>query len=74
VLFAHLAGVALATFWSGLFPWHLERFALLPLFLITNLGEEIGWRGFALPRLQLRLQSSGVQRDPWGAENSNGRG
>jgi membrane protease YdiL (CAAX protease family) len=59
---APLAGVALATFWSGVFPFHPERFALLPLFLITNLGEEIGWRGYALPRLQQRFNSlaSGV--------------
>ena len=54
---AYLAGVALATFWGGMFPLHLERFVLLPLFLITNLGEEIGWRGYALPQLQQRFNS-----------------
>ena len=54
---AYLAGVALATFSGGMFPLHLERFALLPLFLITNLGEEIGWRGYALPKLQQHFNS-----------------
>jgi membrane protease YdiL (CAAX protease family) len=53
----HLAGVALASRWGGHFPLHLECFALLPVFLITNLGEEIGWRGYALPRLQERFHS-----------------
>jgi uncharacterized protein len=53
----HLAGVGLASRWGGLVPFYPERFALLPLFVITNLGEEIGWRGYALPRLQERLNS-----------------
>jgi uncharacterized protein len=53
----HLAGVALTSQLGGQFPFHLERLALLPLFLITNLGEEIGWRGYALPQLQQRFHS-----------------
>lgn len=51
----HIAGVAAATFLGGAFPFHPALLALLPLFLFTNLGEEIGWRGYALPRLQQRL-------------------
>ena len=51
----HLAGVALATLAGGVFPFHPQLIALLPLFLVTNFGEEIGWRGYALPKLQDRM-------------------
>ena len=50
----HVSGVAIATLTGGSFPFHPAMAALLPLFLITNLGEEIGWRGYALPKLQER--------------------
>lgn len=37
-------------------PFHLSPkywlSAIIPSFLIAGLGEELGWRGFALPRLQ----------------------
>lgn len=52
-----VSATALATLWGGGFPFHPGGLALLPLFLITNLGEEIGWRGYALPRLQTRFNS-----------------
>jgi len=65
---AHVAGVALATFPDGVFPFHLDRLALLPLFFVINLGEEIGWRGYALPRLQRHfnaLTSSAILGVTW---------
>jgi membrane protease YdiL (CAAX protease family) len=31
--------------------------ALLPALFVINLGEEIGWRGFALPQLQARFNA-----------------
>jgi membrane protease YdiL (CAAX protease family) len=50
----HLAGVGLASRGAGSVPFHPGAVAFLPLFLVTSLGEEIGWRGYALPKLQER--------------------
>jgi len=65
-----LAGVAVATVFGGHFPFHLTMLALLPLFLLTNFGEEMGWRGYALPALQTRftpLASALLLGFVWGA-------
>lgn len=66
----HLAGVGLATLGGGAFPFHPLLLTLFPLFLLTNYGEEIGWRGYALPKLQERmtpLASALVLGGVWGA-------
>jgi membrane protease YdiL (CAAX protease family) len=54
---AWLAGTALTTVFGGHFPFHPILFAAAPLLLLANTGEEIGWRGFALPRLLSRFNS-----------------
>ena len=58
----HLGGVALAGFIGGKFPAQPANLALFPLFVISSVGEEIGWRGYALPKLQERygLFTAGV--------------
>src|SRR5262245_49136313 len=39
----HIAAVALASLFGGSIPFHPALLAILPLFLLTNFGEEIGW-------------------------------
>ena len=51
----HLGGVALATLAGGKVPAQPAKVALFPVFALTSVGEEIGWRGFALPKLQERF-------------------
>ena len=51
----HLGGVALASVVGGRMPVQPGMLALFPLFLVTSIGEEIGWRGYALPKLQERF-------------------
>jgi uncharacterized protein len=55
-----LAILALVPFGgSGLHfgPNALSLLLLLPIGFLTCMGEEIGWRGFALPRVQARLSA-----------------
>jgi len=56
-ILAWLAGNALSTLFGGHFPFHPVLFAAAPFLLLVNTGEEIGWRGFALPRLLSRFNS-----------------
>ncbi|MEZ4660304.1 MAG: CPBP family intramembrane glutamic endopeptidase [Caldilineaceae bacterium] len=52
----HLAAMGVgALFFGGAFPFHWQRLPMLLAILPVNLGEEIAWRGFALPRLQKRF-------------------
>jgi len=46
-----ISAVAVMTLLGKEVPIQLASLLVFPVILITNLGEEFGWRGFALPRL-----------------------
>lgn len=52
----HLAALGVGVlFFDGALPFHWQRIPLILAIFPVNLGEEIAWRGFALPRLQQRF-------------------
>lgn len=54
-LFALFGGPAVD--WSGLKPLYTVIPTIIILTILAGVGEEFGWRGFALPRLQARYSA-----------------
>ncbi len=56
-LFSQVVGLSSLTDLVAVVPWHYYVLLFVFQLLTSGLGEEVGWRGYLLPRLQERFQS-----------------